>query len=163
MTHARIRSGRPDRKGGIEGLPLELLIVIVVATVGTAILIGWMDDVDGSEPVTYGEVTSDIDMVEFDGTYYRIDGTSSDTGFMMTVHVADSSGNAVKGAVVTLSGLGVDNNGNNHIQTDGNGDAEFDYITLSSSVKAGDIGFINVHVWENTLGDYELKIPVVNG
>jgi hypothetical protein len=31
-----------DKNGGIEGLPLQLMIMVIIAGVGTAIILGWM-------------------------------------------------------------------------------------------------------------------------
>lgn len=41
-----LRKMKGNTKGGIEGLPLQLMIVILVATMGTAIIIGWMGSID---------------------------------------------------------------------------------------------------------------------
>lgn len=35
-----------DRSGGIEGLPLQLMILILIATLATAIIIGWMGNIE---------------------------------------------------------------------------------------------------------------------
>jgi hypothetical protein len=35
-----------NNKGGIEGLPLQLMIVIMVATMGSAVIMGWMGSID---------------------------------------------------------------------------------------------------------------------
>lgn len=35
-----------NRRGGIEGLPLQLMIVIMVATMGAAVIMDWMGDID---------------------------------------------------------------------------------------------------------------------
>lgn len=36
--------------GGIEGLPLQLMIIILVATMGTAIIVGWMGSIETPNP-----------------------------------------------------------------------------------------------------------------
>ena len=46
-----------DRSGGIEGLPLQLMILILIATLATAIIIGWMGNI--STPESIGDVTLD--------------------------------------------------------------------------------------------------------
>ncbi len=45
---------RRDRSGGIEGLPLQLLIMVVVAGLGLTIIVGWMNSI--SAPHSIGEV-----------------------------------------------------------------------------------------------------------
>ena len=35
-----------NKKGGIEGLPLQLLIIIVIASLGLAMMVGWMNNID---------------------------------------------------------------------------------------------------------------------
>jgi len=35
-----------NNKGGIEGLPLQLMIMIMVATMGSAVIVGWMGNID---------------------------------------------------------------------------------------------------------------------
>ena len=41
----QLRNGKED-SGGIEGLPLQLMIIILVATMGAAILVGWMGNIE---------------------------------------------------------------------------------------------------------------------
>ena len=160
MTHARIWN-RKDRKGGIEGLPLELLIVIVIATVGTAVLIGWMDDVKASDSNSYGEVSSNVSMIEIEDGKCWIDGRTNPYGFSMNVRVENDAGYGVEGAVVTLSGLGITDGAGTHPKSSSSGDYRFTGLTIPNHVKTGDMGFITVHVWHSELGDTEFKIPVV--
>ncbi|HPR98555.1 MAG TPA: hypothetical protein PLC39_04585, partial [Methanomassiliicoccales archaeon] len=40
-----------DRDGGIEGLPLQLMIMVIVAGLGTAILVGWMGGLSAPEAI----------------------------------------------------------------------------------------------------------------
>ena len=42
----KLRDLGNNRKGGIEGLPLQLMIVIMIATMGSAVIMGWMGDID---------------------------------------------------------------------------------------------------------------------
>lgn len=40
-----------DVRGGIEGLPLQLMIVIMVATMGSAVIMGWMGSIDSPHSI----------------------------------------------------------------------------------------------------------------
>ena len=84
-----IRHLRTDRAGGIEGLPLQLMIVILVATMGTAIIVGWMGNIE--TPHSIGDVGVE-DIV------YCNNGQI--TGF--SVEVRDQDGNYLEGAVVII-------------------------------------------------------------
>ncbi|MBR5998848.1 MAG: hypothetical protein IK043_00170 [Candidatus Methanomethylophilaceae archaeon] len=84
------RKMHTNKKGGIEGLPLQLLIIIVVASLGLAIMVGWMNNIE--EPDM-------IDSVE--ATYEKI-GDS----YEITVRVLDQDGYAVEGADVIITGYG---------------------------------------------------------
>ena len=45
---------RKNKKGGIEGLPLQLLIIIVVASLGLTMMVGWINNIE--EPSTISRV-----------------------------------------------------------------------------------------------------------
>ena len=38
MAYAKKKLRKLNRKGGIEGLPMELMIIVVIAALGTAVL-----------------------------------------------------------------------------------------------------------------------------
>lgn len=52
--------------GGIEGLPLQLMIIILVATMGTAIIVGWMGSIE--TPQSIGSVDFGDNVTAEDGT-----------------------------------------------------------------------------------------------
>lgn len=79
-----------NKKGGIEGLPLQLLIIIVIASLGLAMMIGWMGNI--SEPDRIDEIQ----------TSYEKTGR----GYEVTVRVVDQNGYGVEGADVVLTGYG---------------------------------------------------------
>ncbi len=85
------RKMHTNKKGGIEGLPLQLLIIIVVASLGLAVMVGWFNNID--EP----------DMIDSIETSY--DRSGNDT-YSITVRVLDKDGYAVEGADVVLTGYG---------------------------------------------------------
>ena len=151
MTHKiwdRKRLFRMNRKGGIEGLPLELMIIVIVATLGTAILVGWMGDVE--EPKSIGNVSAEPG-------YLDITNATSAATFNLTISVTDNDGAPIKDAVVIISGCGL-----THVvkETDSKGEAKF--TNLSLSLNGDEKGYINVHVSANGYGDNDsLRVTVV--
>ena len=99
----RQRSVCDDCDGGIEGLPLQLLIMVVVAGLGLTIIMGWMASI--SAPRSIGEVFVDpgeILVFDSDG-----DGIYSREGFAVTIVVTDQSGDRLEGATVLLEGSNI--------------------------------------------------------
>jgi len=102
----RIRSQlglRRDCGGGIEGLPLQLLIMVVVAGLGLTIIMGWMNSI--AAPHSIGEVfvnPSEIVVYDKDG-----DGVYSREGVAMTITVTDQSGDRLEGATIVLEGANI--------------------------------------------------------
>ncbi len=137
----RLMNLRKNRKGGIEGLPLQLMIVILVATMGTAILIGWMGNIEAPKSI------GDVDVVSGD---IVLDGTRTSNGHV-EIYVTDQSGNPLSGATVILTGLGVtDSTGKTaHAVTDSDGRVEFNNLKIS--LRGASHGFINVKV---SMSDY---------
>ena len=120
---------RTSDMGGIEGLPLQLMIVILVATMGTAIIVGWMGNLD--TPMSIGDVDYE-DCIEVDG---RTIGT-----FVVTV--TDQDGEYLEGAVVILSGMNVSSDGKTpHATTGTDGKAVFTDLTIDpvGNSKTGNI------------------------
>ena len=90
LFRTKRKAMRTNRKGGIEGLPLQLLIIIVVASLGLAMMVGWMNSIDGPDT---------IDSIE--ASYEKV-GDS----FEITVRVLDQDGYGVEGADVIITGYG---------------------------------------------------------
>lgn len=89
-----------DGRAGVEGLPLQLLIMVVIAGLGLTILMGWMSSISG--PRSIGEVyvtPGEIAVFDADG-----DGLYVREGMAMTVIVTDQSGDRLGGATVLLEG-----------------------------------------------------------
>lgn len=104
MTRAKSK-GRVSRdlNGGVEGLPLQLLIMVVVAGLGLTIVMGWMSSISapkaiGDVFVTPGEILVHDD--DGDGLYTRY-------GLTITVIVTDQVGDRLAGATVVLEGANV--------------------------------------------------------
>ncbi len=115
----RKRIKRKDEKGALEGLPLYLIILVVIAGVGTAIIAGWMMSAQSTE---LGSIEVDDDQVP--------EGTTS------TVHVTtyDENGDPLKGVTVSIEGCGASNLENPVKLTDENGEAPFNLENTNISV-----------------------------
>lgn len=79
-----------NRKGGIEGLPMQLMIIIVVAGLGLALMVGWMGNIEAPKSVDDVEVS------------YSKNGN----GYEINVTVYDQDGYGLEGADVIITGLG---------------------------------------------------------
>lgn len=139
------RDIRKDKSGGIEGLPLQLMIIILVATLGTAVILGWMGNID--TPRSIGDVTAEPGNLQ-----------ASDDGSIgpVTILVTDQDGNPLEGAAVILTGMGVtmgsgDSRGTAFLETGVDGRADFgDLDVLTTS---GGIGFLTVNVSKSGYGE----------
>jgi hypothetical protein len=133
---------KKSKKGSIEGLPLQLMIMIIIATMGTAILIGWMGDIDSPKSIKTVEVVS--------GDIYLNGGTYNGT---VEIYVADQEGNPLSGATVMLSGLGVtDKDGRTAFtKTDSRGYAKFEGLNIT--LRGSNLGFITVNVSMSEYGE----------
>ena len=147
---------RKNRKGGIEGLPLQLMIIIMVATLGTAIIVGWMGNIE--EPSTIDKVVvqnDDIDLTKVNSTYGATTGSFGPlyrTSEDVVITVYDQKGNPLSGATVVLTGLGVsDSEGKTvHGNTDDNGTVVFKDLTLRMN---SHVGYIDVGVSKAGYGE----------
>ncbi|MCL2509740.1 MAG: hypothetical protein FWF07_01495 [Methanomassiliicoccaceae archaeon] len=142
IEHLKKKLNR-NKRGSIEGLPLQLMIIIIIATMGTAILVGWMGNIDPPKSIGSVEVVSGDIVLEGSSTY---DG-------MIEIYVTDQSGNPLSGATVVLSGLGVtDKNGRTaYLNTDNRGYAKFDGLCIT--LRGAGIGFITVNVSMSEYGE----------
>ncbi|MDY0293433.1 MAG: carboxypeptidase-like regulatory domain-containing protein [Candidatus Methanomethylophilaceae archaeon] len=151
------RSLRRNRRGGIEGLPLQLMIVLMIATMGTGIILGWMGSVE--TPHTIGAVSvesGDIMLESSSGSaHYTSDG-------FVEIYVADQDGNPLSGATVVLSGLGVcfQDGGTAYARTDAYGFASFEGLNLK--LRGSCIGYLTVNVSMPGYGeDSSTRIAVI--
>jgi hypothetical protein len=132
---------RKNMDGGIEGLPLQLMIIILIATLGTAIILGWMGSLEA--PKHIGSVNIDSDDIILE----KVSGTEryTDSGYVK-IYVTDQNGNGLAGATVVLSGCSVSTSDGKtvHGVTDSRGYVEFNDVR--ASLRGAKIGFINVDV-----------------
>ncbi len=133
-----MRFDKMGRSGGLEGLPLQLMIVILVATMGTAIILGWMGNIE--TPHSIGEISVEGS----DGsTVISDDGVLRD----FTVTVRDQDGEHLEGATVVLKGLNVTDaeGGTAYAVTGPNGKATFSGLRIDPAGH-GTTGFITLIV-----------------
>lgn len=151
---------RGDRNGGIEGLPLQLMIMVIVAGLGTAVLVGWMGGL--STPEAISSVNgSPSEIILTDGD---LDGTYENGDITLTIYVRDQNNDAVAGASVVLDGCSVrDSDGSSaYGTTDAEGKVVFDGLTASHYGQG--IDFITVTVAKGGMGtDSSLQVPVISG
>jgi len=152
-----MRMLRKNGSGGIEGLPLQLMIIILIATLGTAIIVGWMSSLD--TPSSIGSVNVDSDDIVLD----LASGTEryTDSGYVK-IFVTDQNGNGLEGATVVLNGCGAATSDGKTIHgvTDPKGYVEFDGV--HASLRGSKIGFITVDVSKSGYGsDSTAKIAVI--
>ena len=156
----RIHGIACDDSAGIEGLPLQLLIMVVIAGLGLTIIMGWMNSI--SAPHAIGEIyvtPSEIVVYDENG-----DGLYEREGLILTVTVTDQGGDRLEGATVLLDGANVrtDSDGPVSAVTDARGQATFSGLrveqfgskltTITVTVAKGDYGV-----------DSSYTIPVIPG
>lgn len=110
--------------GALEGLPLYLILLVVIAGVATAIIVGWMSSAQSTE----------LDNIEVDEDD-RVISTASGQNIDVTAY--DRDGNGLEGVFVTLEGCDVVESG----ETDADGTYTFEGIDpqLSQNQNFGEI------------------------
>ncbi len=149
---------RKDRNGGIEGLPLQLLIIVLVAGVGSAIILGWMGGIEA--PATIGSVHSSVEEIILDDD--DGDGVFTSGGVEICVSVLDQDGDPVPGASVSLEGCSVlSSEGKRpHLITDEDGKANFEGLTLARA--GSSIGYVTINVAKSGMASTRsISVPVV--
>lgn len=128
---------------------MQLMIVILVATMCTAIIVGWMGSIE--TPHSIGKLVYD-DPVEAEGN------TIGD----IEITVLDNEGNLLEGATVVLGGsLNVKMDGGTaYAVTDSNGVASFTGLTISyyGSASTGVISIDVTKAGYTYAGNYEILV-----
>jgi protocatechuate 3,4-dioxygenase beta subunit len=152
------RGLRKDCSGGIEGLPLQLLIMVVVAGLGLTIIMGWMNSI--STPHSIGEVfASPAEILVHDEDK---DGLYTKTGIVMTVTVTDQSGDRLEGATVILEGANIKTKDGGPVRavTDSHGQVVLTGLSVESF--GTKLTTITVTVAKGDYGiDSSFEIPVI--
>ena len=93
---------RNDRRGAIEGLPLQLMIAVIVAGIALAIVLGWVLSIQTPNVISRVEATPET--VSITGAPTSTEATKTVT---ITVRAFDGKGNVIAGVVVSLNGAGL--------------------------------------------------------
>lgn len=147
-----------DEDGGIEGLPLQLLIMVVVAGLGLTIIVGWMNSI--SAPKSIGDVfvaPGEILVHDEDG-----DGLYTRDGLTISVIVTDQGGDRLQGATVMLEGANVRTASGDPVRgvTDEQGQVVFAEVCVEQF--GSGLSTITVTVAKGDYGiDSSYEIPVV--
>lgn len=147
-----------DRNGGIEGLPLQLLIMVLIAGIGSAIILGWMGGLQA--PSTISAVHASANEIVLEDS--DKDGVYVGDGIDLTITVLDQNGDPIEGASVVLDGGGLqDVSGRRpHGVTDAQGRATLDDLTASHIGKS--LSFVTVTVAKSGItSSRSITIPVV--
>ena len=131
-----------DKNGGIEGLPLQLMILVLIAGVGMAIILGWMGNLSPPSTIAVANASpSEITLSDADS-----DGIFTVDEVSLIISVQDQNGNPVPGASVLLSGSGVATEEGKapHALTDGEGKASFHGLSVQHAGRS--VGFVTVTV-----------------
>jgi hypothetical protein len=147
-----------DKNGGIEGLPLQLLIIVLVAGVGSAIIMGWMGGLEAPESI--GSVHSSMNEILLDDD--DGDGIFSTEGVDLCIIVLDQNGDPITGASVSLEGSGIESSEAKrpHAVTDVSGKAYFEGLTLNHA--GSSISYVKVMVAKTGIASTRsISVPVV--
>lgn len=132
---------------------MQLIIIIMVATIGAGIILGWMGNIDSPKYIGGVQtVTSNTDIVNGFGDDINI-----------TVVVTDQDGNPLEDASVILTGLGIVDIDDKtpYDKTDSDGEARFK--DLQVLMKHGKIGYVTVNVSSPDHGEHNsTRIPIVS-
>ena len=149
---------RNDCSGGIEGLPLQLLIMVVVAGLGLTIIMGWMNSI--AAPHSIGEIyVSPSEILVYDEDK---DGLYTKSGILMTITVTDQSGDRLEGATVLLDGANIKTKEGGPVRgvTDSHGQAVLTGLSVESFGTR--LTTITVTVAKGDYGiDSSFEIPVI--
>jgi hypothetical protein len=151
---------RDDRTAGIEGLPLQLLIMVVIAGIGLTIIMGWMNSI--STPKAIGEIfvtPGQVYVYDDDG-----DGVYATYDLTFSVTVTDQGGDRLEGATVLLEGANVRFSSGGSVKgvTDSQGQVVFSGVCVEQF--GSGIGLITVTVAKGDYGiDSSFEIPVLPG
>jgi len=152
------RGLKDDRSAGIEGLPLQLLIMVVVAGLGLTIIVGWMNSI--SAPHSIGQVfVSPGELLVYDPDG---DGLYSRDGIVMTITVTDQSGDRLEGATISLDGANIQTKDGGPVRgvTDSHG--QLVLTGLSAENFGTKLTTITVTVAKGDYGiDSSFEIPVI--
>lgn len=147
-----------DANAGVEGLPLQLLIMVVVAGLGLTIVMGWMNSI--STPKSIGDIfvtPGEIFVHDEDG-----DGLYTRYGLTISVTVTDQAGDRLEGATVMLEGANVRTSDGDPVRGVTGGDGQVVFLDVCVEQFGSRLTTITVTVAKGDYGiDSTYEIPVV--
>jgi hypothetical protein len=131
----RTRRFYKDKNAGLEGMPLQLLIIVVIAVMALGMIMSWMSSVN-EPPKTIKVINVDVD-----GNGEDID-LSSGTPSDIEITVYDHDLKMIEGVIITLDGCGFDSvSARTGTDDQEIGTALFDgkQVDLPAGIKTGEI------------------------
>ena len=113
-----------DRAGAVEGLPLQMIIMVAIAAIVIVIILGWL--APWQSKVDLNSITADPQTAT--------DGTE----FTLTITAWDTKDNHLEGVVIEATGCNI---GTNVATTDENGQVTF---TVTPDIPDGQTGQISI-------------------
>jgi hypothetical protein len=134
------------------------MIMVIVAGLGTTILVGWMGGLSAPEAIaSVNGNPTEILLTDGDG-----DGTFENDDVTLTIIVRDQDGNGVEGASVVLDGCDVCNSDGSLVYGTTGAEGKVTFNGMNVSHYGDGIGFITVTVAKSGLGtDSSLQVPVI--
>ncbi len=145
----RIRYGDMDERGALEGLPLYMIILVVVAGISTAVIGGWMINAQTTELGSIevedyrGSDVSHLDLSEFN--------TKS-----LYVTTYDQQGDTLEGVTVFIEGCGAGDIDEPVKQTDEDGEVSFELRSNDLHVPSNK-NFGTIEITAEYTGDMSLS------
>lgn len=155
----RIRKSiKRNKDGGIEGLPLQLMVMVLVAGLGTTVIMGWMSSID--TPQSIAVVHCDPGEIRLTSV---VNGYPSGSNIVLTIFVSDQDGNPIPDASVILSGANVKTSSGNTVYGKTGLDGKVAFTGLKVSLIGKNIGYITITVSKTGYGTNDFtKIPVIS-
>jgi len=147
-----------NRNGGIEGLPLQLMIMVLIAGIGSAVILSWMGNLHAPSTIAAVHSSSNEIVLEDDDA----DGIFTAEGLRLCITALDQNGDPIEGATVVLEGGSIFTTEGKrpHSMTDAQGKAYFEGLSASHVGQA--LGFVTVTVAKGGMtASHSITIPVV--
>jgi hypothetical protein len=151
---------RRSASGAIEGFPLYLVIVIIIAVVSIVIVMGMLNSVSPPKSIKEVLVTSPTAVTVKDGDGNGV--FEPEQPFTVKVKVVDNNGDPIKGATVTITGNSVKTStGGAPIgTTDSNGEVSLTSLTCQV---VGSTSPLTIKAEKSGYGEKTTTLPVVKG
>lgn len=139
-----------DEEGALEGLPLYMIILVVIAGIGTAVIGGWMMNAQSTElgniqiEDQHNNEVDQLDLSEF-------------TTKTIYIKAFDQNGDALEGVTVSIEGCGAGDIEEPVKVTDEDGEVSF---TLESSdLHIGEGDYDTIDITAEYEGNMDLSEP----